>query len=297
MSTIRAVVVDPEVPGRLAIKEVEAPQPEPSQALVKVEAISLNRGDVMGAMHFPAGWRPGWDLAGTVLQQAANGAGPKVGSEVAIPTNYMAELPDSVTFAQAATLPIAGLTALHAVEKGGFLLNKRILITGSTGGVGIFAHQFAKLSGAYVVGTARQAGHEALVREAGADEVVIGEDISSARAFGPYDLIIESLGGKALETALTLLGRGGTCVTLGWSATPEGTANINLINFIQKGGTTLCAVDWGESADDLAMLVRLVAGQKLRTPIEVESSWHNIGEVAQRFLQRQFTGKAVLYLD
>ena len=80
MSSIRAIVVDPEVPGRLAIKEVEAPQAGPSEALVQVEAISLNRGEVLGAMHAEAGWRPGWDLAGTVIKQAANGTGPKAGS-------------------------------------------------------------------------------------------------------------------------------------------------------------------------------------------------------------------------
>jgi NADPH:quinone reductase-like Zn-dependent oxidoreductase len=311
MSTIRAVVVDPEVAGRLAIKEVEAPQPNSSQAIIQVDAISLNRGDVMGAMHFGAGWRPGWDLAGTVIQQAADGTGPKVGSrvvgslsaqgawaeQVAVATTHLAELPDSVSFAQAATLPIAGLTALHAVEKGGYLLNKRVLITGSTGGVGLFAHQFARLSGAYVVGMARQASHEALVREAGADEVIVGEDLAPASAYGPYDLIIESLGGKALESALTLLKRGGSCVTLGWSATPSASANINLMRFIQTGGTTLCAVDWKDSAEDLARLAQMVAKQKLRTFIEVETSWKELGEVAQRFVQRQFTGKAVLHLD
>ena len=60
---MHAIVVDPEAPGRLAIKEVEAPQAGPSEALVQVEAISLNRGEVLGAMHAEAGWRPGWDLA------------------------------------------------------------------------------------------------------------------------------------------------------------------------------------------------------------------------------------------
>ncbi|MDQ2715694.1 MAG: alcohol dehydrogenase, partial [Chloroflexota bacterium] len=92
-------------------------------------------------MHFEAGWRPGWDLAGTVIEQAANGTGPKVGGrvvgqvgagawaeQVAVPTDRLAEIPASVTFAQAATLAIAGLTALHALEKGGLLLNRRVLI-------------------------------------------------------------------------------------------------------------------------------------------------------------------------
>src|SRR6187200_2376491 len=168
MSSIRAKVVDPSVTGRLAINEVESPQPGPSEAVVQVEAISLNRGEVNHVMEAEAGWRPGWDLAGTVIKQAANDTGPKVGSrvvgmvidaytrvnagawaeQVAVPTNMLAEIPTNVTFAQAATLPVAGLTALRALEKGGLLLHKRVLITGSTGGVGLFAHQLARQSGA-----------------------------------------------------------------------------------------------------------------------------------------------------
>jgi hypothetical protein len=58
MSSIRAIVVDPEVPGRLAIKEVEAPQAGPSEALVQVETISLNRGEVLGAMEAQAAGDP-----------------------------------------------------------------------------------------------------------------------------------------------------------------------------------------------------------------------------------------------
>jgi NADPH:quinone reductase len=311
MNSIRAIVVDPEVPGRLAIKEVEAPQAGPSEALIQVEATSLNRGDVGIAMNAEAGWRPGWDLAGTVIKQAANGTGPKVGSrvvgfvlagawseQVAVPTSSLAELPAGVSFAQAATLPIAGITALHALEKGGFLLNRRVLITGSTGGVGLFAHQLARLSGAYVVGTVRQSRHEALVLEAGADEVIVGDDLEPARVYGPYHLIIESLAGKALESALTQLASGATCVAIGWSAFPEGKATIDVRNLIVTGGTTLYTLRISSEmrSEDLARLVQLVATQQLRTHIEVEASWREIGEVAQRLLQRQFTGKAVLHL-
>jgi NADPH2:quinone reductase len=313
MSSIRAIVANPEVPGRLAIKEVEAPQAGPSEALVQVEAISLNRGEVMGAMVAQAGWRPGWDLAGTVIKPAADGTGPRVGSrvvgmvnggawaeQVVVLTSRLAEIPTSVTFAQAATLPIAGLTALRALGKGGLLLNRRVLITGSTGGVGLFAHQLARLSGAYVVGTARQARHEAFVREAGADEVIVGEDLEPARAYGPYHLIIESLGGKTLACALSLLATGGTCATIGWSASSESTIDVS--NLVRTGRMTLYGLnmyaefDSRPRSEDLAWLAQLVARQQLRTPIEVEASWHEIGDVAQRLLQRQFTGKAVLHL-
>lgn len=315
MNSIRAIVVDPSVAGRLVIKEVEAPRPGRSEALVHVEAISLNRGEVIRAMNAEAGWRPGWDLAGTVIKQAANGTGPQVGSrvtgmpmsdtgawaeQVAVQTSELAKIPDSVTFAQAATLPVAGLTALRALEKGGLLLNRRVLITGSTGGVGLFAHQLARLSGAFVVGTVRQARNEALVREAGADEVIVGDDLEPARASGPYHLIIESLGGKALASALSLLAPGGTCVTLGWSVSPSVTLDVSTFN--ATGGTTLYGLRMytelqrRAASEDLAWLAQMVAEQQLRTPIAVEASWHDIGEVAQRLLQRQFTGKAVLHL-
>lgn len=205
MSSVYAILVDPSVAGRLAIKEIEVPKAGLAQAIVQFEAISLNRGEVKNAMIAEAGWRPGWDLAGTIIQQAVDGTGPKVGcrvvglvgggawaEQVAVPMSLLAEIPGSVSFAQAAALPTAGLTALRALEKGGLLMNRRVLITGSTGGVGIFTHQLARRTGTYVVGMARTPQREAFVREAGADEVVIGEDISVASTYGPYHLILTS---------------------------------------------------------------------------------------------------------
>lgn len=321
MSSIRAIVVDPSAIGRLSIKEVEAPQAGQSEALVQVEAISLNRGEVNHAMETEAGWRPGWDLAGTVIKQAANNTGPKVGSrvvgmvidaytrvnagawaeQVAVPTNMLAEIPTNVTFAQAATLPVAGLTALCALEKGGLLLRKRVLITGSTGGVGLFMHQLVRQCGAYVVGTVRHARNEALVREAGADEVIVGDNISQARAYGPYHFIIDSVGGKTLASALSFMTRGATCLTLGWSASPEVTIDVR--ELIHTGRTTLYGLNMMEElnhhdvSEDLAWLAQMVAKQQLKTSIEVEASWNEIGDVAQRLLQRQFTGKAVLHIN
>src|SRR5450432_2402087 len=82
MSANRAVVVDPDAPGRLVIREVAAPAPAPSEAVVRVAAVSLNRGEVRRAMSAEAGWRPGWDLAGVVAEEAADGSGPKEGVRV-----------------------------------------------------------------------------------------------------------------------------------------------------------------------------------------------------------------------
>jgi NADPH:quinone reductase-like Zn-dependent oxidoreductase len=168
--------------------------------------------------------------------------------------------------------------------------------------VGLYAHQLARLSGAYVVGSVRDPRHEALVREAGADEIVVGEDMSLARAYGPYDLIIESVGGKTFSTVLPLLAAGATCVTFGAaSGVSEVTINVHDMVRTTMGGVIQGLNMYTElsqrTSDDLAWLAQLVAKHQLRPSIEVEASWHEINDVAQRLRQRQFTGKAVLYLN
>ena len=104
-------------------------------------------------------------------------------------------MPEGISFAQAATLPVAGLTALRAIERGGFVLDKRVLVTGASGGVGRFAIQLAKLGGAHVTAIARRDGG---LRELGADVVAAEIDLD-----GPlYDLVIDAVGGPVLGAAL-----------------------------------------------------------------------------------------------
>ena len=130
MPKIRAILVNPDVTGKLALGEVEAPTPRPNEALVRVHAISLNRGECNRAQNSPAGLLLGWDIAGTVEQTAADGTGPKEGDRVvgvlqtgawaeliAVPSTNLAVLPDSVSFEVASTFPVAGLTALYALDR------------------------------------------------------------------------------------------------------------------------------------------------------------------------------------
>jgi len=311
---MKAVVVDPTALARLALKEVAEPVPNPAEALVRVAAISLNLGEVRRAQTVEAGWQPGWDLAGTVEQAAVNGSGPGAGTRVvgfvpekawgelvAVPTNSLAQLPANVSFAQAATLPVAGLTALYALERGGFLLGRKVLVTGASGGVGIFACQLAHLSGAYVVAGVRQADKAASCKEAGADEVVVGEDLSMAKPFGRYDLILESVGGSSLGTALSLLAPGGVCVSFGASAGGEVTFDVR--SFFPTGGASLYGfilfneVGAKPASQGLDRLARLISDGRLQPLIDLEAPLSQIGEVAQKLLDRQITGKAVLHLN
>jgi len=311
MSGNRAVVVDPDAPGRLVIRQVAEPAPDRSEVVVRVRALSLNRGEVRRSTMAAAGWRPGWDLAGVVERGAADGSGPRVGARVvgllgegawaervAVPAHALAELPEKVTFSQAATFPVAGLTALHALGKGGPLLGKRVLVTGATGGVGDFAVQLARLAGAHVTASVRRADQVPTVRQLGAHDVVVGETIAASPK---YDVIVESVGGKTLGSALAALQRGGVCVTLGVSASSEVTFDAR--DFFVTGRSTLYGFYLftefvGEPASvSLRRLADLVAAGQLSPHISLERPWKEIGQVAQDLMARRFPGKAVLTVD
>jgi NADPH:quinone reductase-like Zn-dependent oxidoreductase len=309
----RAVVVDPTVPHRFVIQEVEDPKPLPNQAVVRVHAVSVNRGEVRYSMTAPAGRRPGWDLAGVVEQAAADGSGPKAGARVvgllllgswgervAVPTNQLAEIPDNVSFAVASTLPVAGLTALYSLARGGLILAQNVLVTGATGGTGDFAIQLAKLAGAKVVATVRGQERVAAVRRSGADEVVVGGDPSAAAAHGPYHLIIDSIGGPHFGKVLAMLGVGGKCVVFGTTAGNDVTINMQkfyLTGLLNLHGFILFKEILSDPATDgLTRLASLVSQGRLTPHIEIEESWEKVAEIAQALTDRTFAGKAVLHL-
>src|SRR6185436_14155075 len=190
---------------------------------------------------------------------------------VAVPKNALAVLPDKVTFSQAATFPVAGLTALLALGKGGPLLGKRVLVTGATGGVGDFAVQLARLGGAHVTASVRRADQVPTVRELGAHEVVVGDTIATSPK---YDVIVESVGGKTLGSALAALQRGGVCVTLGVSASADVTFDTRA--FFVTGRSTLYGFYlFTELGNDpagvgLKRLADLVAAGQLAPHVSVE---------------------------
>jgi NADPH:quinone reductase-like Zn-dependent oxidoreductase len=92
-------------------------------------------------------------------------------------------------------------------------------------------------------------------------------------------VLIDSVGGKTLASALSLLATGGTCLTLGWSASPEVTIDVR--ELIRTGRTTLYGLNMMEelnrrgASEDLAWLAQMIAKQQLKTSIEVEASWRN----------------------
>jgi NADPH:quinone reductase len=306
---MRAVVVDRSAPGGLTIAAVAEPKPLPSEALVRVAAVSLNLGEVRRARNAADGWRPGWDFAGTVERAAADGSGPHEGARVvgmlraaawaekiAVPTANLAVVPAAVDFARAATLPVAGLTALYALELRGSLLGRRVLVTGASGGVGIFATQLARRAGAHVTGLVHRPERRAVVAPF-ADVVVVGGAAGVAHETGPFDVILESVGGEVFAGALRELAEDGLLVTFGTSANPAST--IDVASFYAHGGRSIYGfiifheLERKPAGAGLTRLVGLVDTRQLVVHIEDVVPIEAIGEAAERLWSRSAPGKLV----
>jgi NADPH2:quinone reductase len=297
--------------GRLQLEEVPDPSPGTNELVLKVQSISLNRGELRTVARAADGFVPGWDVAGVVVAPAADGSGPREGERVAallprggwaqlarVPSRHAAIVPDPVGLDVASTLPIAALTVLSAFAVAGNLLTRRVLVTAAAGGVGQFAVQLAALAGAHVVAISSQTALHARLRELGADEVVPSIEQST----GVYDLVLESVGGESFSKAIDRVARGGTVVTIGNSSEQEATVNPRAL--YSKGGASIYGllifeeVESGRiGARELEGLLALVAERRLASPISVRGPWTELPATLEALEQRAYAGKAVLTVD
>jgi NADPH:quinone reductase-like Zn-dependent oxidoreductase len=294
--------------GALTLAEVPEPKPAADEILVEVRAISLNRGEVRGIARAAEGAIPGWDVAGTVLEPAQLGASPSRGTpvvamldgggwaeRVAVPVARAAVVPEDVGLDVASTLPIAGLTAVRALELAAPLRSSRVLVTGASGGVGQFAVQLAALDGADVTAVSSRPAQHAALASLGAKQVVARID----DATGPFDLILESVGGPSLARAIDLVGEEGVVVVFGNSSEQETTFNARTL--FLKGAATIYGLLVFEEYDsgrlgsrDLERLLSLIRDGKLHSPISLRRPWTELPATMLELERREYPGKAVL---
>ena len=304
---MRAVIVDHSAPGGLVLAEVPEPILLPSEALVRVAAFSINLGEVRRAKNAENGWRPGWDLAGTVERPAADGSGPPSGVPVvgmrdfgawaefaAVSTDRLAIVPAGLSFERAATLPVAGLTALWALEKRGSLLGRRVLVTGASGGVGIFATQLARLAGAHATALVHHEAKRAVVAPH-ADAVVTGDDELEGAGF---DIILESVGGTVFAKALQALAADGILVTYGTSA--DRSSTIEVAPFYVRGGASIYGfylfheLRTHSGSAGLARLAALLQVGKLDVHVAATLPAASIAAAVDLLWTRRVSGKMVV---
>jgi NADPH:quinone reductase-like Zn-dependent oxidoreductase len=308
---LHAIVAAPDAPGGVEIREVAEPEPAANQALVQVRATSLNRGECEALRSAEEGWRPGWDLAGSVVRAAVDGTGPSEGTRVvgwvnggswaervAVRTDHLAAIPDALSFEKAATLPVAGLTAVGVLSVTGTLLGRSVAITGASGGVGRFAVQLAHMAGAHVTAIVGSPDRGNGLPQLGADEISVGLAPEGA----PFDLVAESVGGDSLSAAVARVAPEGVIVTFGNSSGEP--ARFDPRTFYRKGSPTMLGyfvtyelLEGRIGSSRLAALAELVAEGRLVTQIDLVVPWTEAASAAEALLERRVKGKAVLLLD
>jgi NADPH:quinone reductase len=304
---MRAVIYDPDARANLRLADVDEPVVADSEALIEVRATALNFGEVhfIDRMRKP-GEVPGWDAAGVVLQAAADGSGPPVGTRVvgfdgaggwaqrrAVPTENLAVLPDSVDFGQAAALPVAGVTALQALRRLGPVVGRRVLVTGASGGVGRFAVQLAARAGAHVIAAVGSAARGAGLTDLGAAEVVVGLADVTEPVFG----VLDNVGGQLLAEAFSLVADGGSAQSIGMASNQPTTIDFEAQRQIPGHRRLEPFTVRTPFAPDLAYLVNLLADGEIDPQIGLRTSWTDVSEAAEALLDRRVAGKAVLDVD
>ena len=290
----------------VALADVPEAKAAHDEAIIEVAAYSVNRGETFLLEHPAEGWRPGKDIAGTVLHAAADGSGPAVGTRVvahppsagwaeraAVRTSQIAALPDGVDEIIAAALPLAGLTALRLLRVAGPLASRQVLMTGASGGVGHYFTELAAAAGAGLTVVTATPERGQRLKALGAQHVV--HDL--ADAVGPFDIVLESVGGSSLPQVLVKLRRRGMLI---WFGQASRTAPvIDFFRFWQGPASGMIRhFDYTDSdvpdGQDLLTLVQLVAAGRLHPEIGLVSDWQDTDAVLRTLRDRGLRGNAVL---
>jgi NADPH:quinone reductase-like Zn-dependent oxidoreductase len=277
-------------PQTLWMAEAGNPAPAAGEILVKVLAASVNAADwhlMRGKPLFSRATlgllRPkhkilGGDIAGQVEAAGSGVTRFKPGDEVyanlldhgyggfaeyaAVPVTVAAPKPVSLSFEEAAAVPMAAVTALQGLRHHGELQpTQRILVNGGTGGVGTFAVQIAKAYGPEVTAVTSTPNLD-FVRSLGADHVVDYTTTDFARSGRRYDRILDTVGNRSAPDLKRALAAGGKAAVTGFTTVPR------LLGVALRGGKDIAQVQAHVTTSDLELLSELIEAGKVRPQID-----------------------------
>jgi NADPH:quinone reductase-like Zn-dependent oxidoreductase len=334
--TMRAVRLDRYgTSAALAVRDVPVPEVGDEDVLVRVEAAALNPADWHVMTGLPYLLRPmlglrrprvggiGSDLAGRVEAVGRNVTRLRTGDLVygqvdLVPGTRLpdrgsaAELlrvsqsslelrPASLTAAQAASLPLAGVTAWRGLcDSGKLQPGQRVLINGASGGVGTLAVQIAKACGAHVTGVCSARNVE-LVRSLGADVVVDYTTDDPTRGELRYDVVLDLVGNHPVRAMRRVVKPGGTYVasfdhpTRRWLGPFAYVVRIALFGRI--GGRRIALLDPDRRPEDLQAISELVTQGRLRPVVDRTYPWTQVREAMDHLATRRARGKIVLTMS
>jgi NADPH:quinone reductase-like Zn-dependent oxidoreductase len=277
-------------PERLRLAEVDQPVPKADAVLVRVLAASVNAADwhvlrgrplfsraTLGLLR-PRRKIPGVDIAGQVEAVGAGVTRFRPGDEVyanlldhgyggfaeyvSVPVGVMSSKPATLSFEEAAAVPMAAVTALQGLRHHGELQPaQQVLINGGTGGVGSFAVQLAKAAGAEVTAVTSTANLE-LVRSLGADHVVDYTTTDFTRSGRRYDRILDTVGNRSASDLKRALATGGKAAVTGFTSVGR------LLEVSLRGGKQVAQVQAHVTSRDLELLSELIEAGKVRSQID-----------------------------
>ena len=222
---------------QLIEKEVAKPTIEDNQVLVELHATSINpidwklrEGYLEEKFPFKFPIILGWDAAGIITDVGSQVTNFQVGDHVfarpattangtyaeytAIDEDLLAKMPENLSFEEAATVPLTGLTAWQClVDFSGIKSGDKVLIHAGSGGVGSFAIQIAKSFGAYVASTA-SGNNEEFLKELGVDEFINYKEENFEEIIHDYDIVVDTMGAETQEKSFDVLKKGGKLVSI-----------------------------------------------------------------------------------
>jgi NADPH:quinone reductase-like Zn-dependent oxidoreductase len=295
--------------------EIQKPVPKADEILVNVRAASINAADwhvlrgkplfsrvTLGLLR-PKHQILGGDIAGEVADVGAGVTRFKPGDEiyanlldhgfggfaefVSVPVDVMSLKPPSLSFEEAAAVPMAAVTALQGLGHHGEIKpDKKVLINGATGGVGSFAVQIAKSYGPEVTGVTSTRNIE-LVRSLGADHVLdytMNDFVQSGR----YDLILDTVGNRSVADLRRGLVKGGKAAVTGFTSVGK------LVGLSLRGGKDIALVQAHVTAKDLEILSELIEAGKVRPQIDRRYPFAEIPAAIAYVEQGHARGKVVV---
>jgi NADPH:quinone reductase-like Zn-dependent oxidoreductase len=274
-----------------------------------MEAASINRGEIRTAAAQPPGRVIGWDIVGTVVATGDGVTGFQVGERVlglaaaggafaelvALPAEWTIPLPSSIDSVLAATLPVAGVTAVNILRLARVRAGDRVLVTGAAGGVGLLAVQLALDAKATVTGQASSERRAAAVRDLGAEAQIHPGDGSPVE--GEFDVVLDGIGGPMFGPLLRAVTLRGRVVVFGNSANAESTFRVE--DFYPKaitiyGFRIFQSVPPEQGAKDLAALADQVAAGYLKISVQATAPLTEALTLVHDLYDRKVTGKVVI---